>query len=94
MTTSYNALRSFHQKPYAFHTEILWQQLLDIILVILYLLGVSPEKLSKFYSLTDCHVMNRRRDSTPEKLRSKRTKIDLVPASGPVDKDRCSRGLS
>jgi len=32
---------------------IIRQQLLDIILVVLYLLGVSPEKLSKWYYLTD-----------------------------------------
>lgn len=33
---------------------IIRQQLLDILLVALYLLGVSPERLSKLYSLTDC----------------------------------------
>jgi rSAM/selenodomain-associated transferase 2 len=65
---------------------IIRQQLFDIILVILYLLGASPEKLSKLYRLTDYRVMNRRRDSTPETLRSERTKTDLVPESGPLDK--------
>ena len=38
---------------------VIRQQLFDIILVTLYLLGVSPEKLSKLYRLTDCRVMNR-----------------------------------
>ena len=38
---------------------IIRQQLFDVILVILYLLGVSPEKLSKLYRLTDCRVVNR-----------------------------------
>ena len=38
---------------------IIRQQLFDIILVTLYLLGVTPEKLSKLYRLTDCCVMNR-----------------------------------
>ena len=37
---------------------IIRQQLLDILLVVLYLLGVSPEKLSKWYSLTDCRGIN------------------------------------
>ena len=35
---------------------ILRQQLLDIILVVLYLLGASPEKLSRLYRFTDCRV--------------------------------------
>ena len=73
---------------------IIRQQLLDIILVVLYLLRVSPEKLSKLYRLTDCRVMNRCRDSTLEALRSERTKTALFPGSGPVDKDHCSHDLS
>ncbi len=35
---------------------IIRQQLLDIALVLLYLLGESPERLSKLYRLTDCSV--------------------------------------
>jgi rSAM/selenodomain-associated transferase 2 len=38
---------------------VIRQQLFDILLVTLYFLGVSPEKLSKLYGLTDCRVMNR-----------------------------------
>ncbi len=38
---------------------IIRQQLFNVILVILYLLGVSPEKLSKLYRLTDYRVLNR-----------------------------------
>lgn len=49
---------------------IIRQQLFDAVLVILYLLGVSPEKLSKLYRLTDYRVMNHHRDSTLETLRS------------------------
>ncbi len=54
---------------------IIRQQLLDIILVVRYLLGISPEKLSKLYGLTDCRVMHRHRDPTlnrqwPRKTRS------------------------
>jgi hypothetical protein len=33
---------------------IIRQQLLDIILVVLYLLGASPERLSMLYRSTDC----------------------------------------
>ncbi len=47
---------------------IIRQQLFDAVLVILYLLGVSPERLSKLYRLTDYRVMNHLRDSTPETL--------------------------
>jgi len=36
------------------------QQLLDIALVILYLLGVRPEKLSKWYYLTDVTIRKRK----------------------------------
>ena len=35
---------------------IIRQQLLDIILVVLYVLGASPEKLSRLYRFTDCRV--------------------------------------
>ena len=65
---------------------IIRQQLFVVILVILYLLGVSPEKLSRLYRMTDYRVMNRRRDSTLETQRSERPETDLVPESGTLDK--------
>ncbi len=39
---------------------IIRQQLLDILLVVLYLLGVKAEKLAKLYGLTDCRLTCRR----------------------------------
>ena len=65
---------------------VLRQQLFDVTLVVLYLLGVSPEKLSKRYGLNDYRVMNRRRDSTLEPLRSERPETVLVPECGRLDK--------
>ena len=65
---------------------IIRQQLFVVMLVILYLLGVNPEKLSRLYRMTDYRVMNRRRDSTLETQRSERPETDLVPESGTLDK--------
>lgn len=40
------------------HTGIIRQQILNIVLVILYFLGVNPEGLSKCYGLTNRHSRN------------------------------------
>ncbi len=52
---------------------IVRQQLFDVLLVALYLLGVNPERLSKLYRLTDCRANKSSQDLNPERRRSERT---------------------